>query len=233
MRAKDVMTTDVVTAGPETPVTEIAKTLLERRISGLPVVDEGGAVIGIVSEGDLMRREESGTERHPSWWLSLLLGPEERAAAYVKGHGRLAKDVMTRTVVTVGEDATLDEIAGLLEKHHVKRVPVVREGRLVGVVSRANLLHGLAAAKTATTPTADDETIRAAILKALRQEAGVRDEFFNVTVADGVVHLWGATDSDAERKAVRVAAENVPGVRAVDDHLGVMSTTVRGLLWAD
>jgi len=170
MRAKDVMTTEVVYAGPETDVRTIVQELLKRRISAVPVVDDGGRVIGIVSEGDLMRRAESDTEHHRSWWLQLLQDPEDRASEYLKTHGLKARDVMTRNPVTVSEDTSLDEIATLLERNGIKRVPVLRNGKLVGIVSRADLLHGLVArasqeAKSvaASGPTREDiiATIRA------------------------------------------------------------------------
>lgn len=140
MQAKDVMTAPVVTAETDTSVAAVAERLLERRISAMPVVDADGRVVGVVSEGDLMHRGESGGERHRSWWLALIASAEERSRDYVKNHGLRASDVMTRDPVTVGEDATLEEIAALLETHRIKRVPVLRDGRLVGIVSRANLL---------------------------------------------------------------------------------------------
>lgn len=184
MRAKDVMTSPIVTAGPQTTVPEIAKLLIERRISALPVVDQGERVIGIVSEGDLMRRVENTDERHRSWWLRLFSDPATDAADFVKTHGRRAADVMTRDVVTVGEDTPLHEIAALLEERRIKRVPVVREGRVVGIVSRANLLHGLAA-RPADTPvrSADDEVIRVAAETA----PAVREVRHHVTVLPPMV----------------------------------------------
>jgi CBS domain-containing protein len=233
MRACDVMTTNVISVREDTPVEDIARTLLEHRISAVPVLDRLGRLTGIVSEGDLLRRPESQTERPGAWWLGLLAAPEERAAGYVKSHGRQAKDVMTRSVVTVGETTTLEQVVDLLERHRIKRVPVLSGDKLVGIVSRANLLHGLATARTGEPVTADDETIRAAVLETISAEAGVRDEFINVLVADGTVHLWGAAESEEERDAVRVAVENTTGVRAIDDHLAVFPAQVRTMLWAE
>jgi CBS domain-containing protein len=234
MRAKDVMSSPVVTAGPQTTVPEIAKLLIERRISALPVVDQGERVIGIVSEGDLMRRVENTDERHRSWWLRLFSDPATDAADFVKTHGRRAADVMTRDVVTVGEDTPLHEIAALLEERRIKRVPVVREGRVVGIVSRANLLHGLAA-RPANTPvrSADDEVIRSRILTTLREEVGGMTHFVNVVVNDGVVDLWGATDSSEVAQAIRVAAETAPAVREVRHHVTVLPPMVRAALGAE
>jgi CBS domain-containing protein len=234
MRAKDVMTSPAVTVTPETTVQDIAKLLIERRISAVPVVDNGERLIGIVSEGDLMRRVENGGETHRSWWLRLLSEPTERAADYVKTHGRHAADVMTRGIVTVAEDAPLHEIAALLEARRIKRVPVVRDGRAVGIVSRANLLHGLAARPAdAPPPSADDEAIRSGILTTLREEIGGLTEFINVVVSQGIVDLWGATDSPEAKQAIRVAAENAPGTREVRDHVTVLSPLLRATLWAE
>jgi CBS domain-containing protein len=223
MRAKDVMTSPVATVTPETTVQKIAKLLIEQRISAVPVVDQGERVVGIVSEGDLMRRVATGTEWHRSWWLRLFSDPTTDAAEYVKMHGRHAADVMTRDVVTVSEDTPLHEIATLLEQRRIKRVPVVRDGRVVGIVSRANLLHGLAARPADTpAPTADDEAIRSRILTTLREEVGGMTQFVNVVVNQAVVDLWGITDSPEVARAIRVAAENTPGVRDVRQRVTVV-----------
>jgi len=232
VKAKDVMTRRVVTATPDTGVREIARLLTERRISAVPVVDAEGHVLGIVSEGDLVRRPELGTERHPSWWLRLFLAPEDRAREFVKSHGRRAKDVMTREVVTVDEDASLEDIAELLESRHIKRVPVVREGKIVGIVSRADLLRAFASRKTAPPPTGDDRTLRHRIEQAL-EEAGVRREFISVMVSGGVAHLWGIVDTPEEREAARVAAESVHGVRAVNIRLNILPPGTRALIGAE
>lgn len=232
MRAQDIMTTNVITVGIETTVQDIARTLLEHRISAVPVVNEATEVVGIVSEGDLMRRPETGAERHGSWWLNLLSSPESRAEAYIRSHGRLAGEVMTRTVHTVAADATLKEVAEILEGKRIKRVPVVRSGKLVGIVSRANLLHGIATASGDAGATPDDEIIRNAIMDALEREAGVQDEFINVTVSNGHVHLWGALLSEAERHATRLVVENTEGVQKIEDHLSVLPPEARSTLWA-
>lgn len=232
MQAKDVMTTPVVTVNPDTPVADIARRLVERRISAVPVVEANGHVIGIVSEGDLMRRPETGGERHPSWWLALLAEPEAQARAYVKTHGRYARDVMTHDPVTVGEDAPVEEIATLLEKHRIKRVPVVREGKLVGIVSRANLLQGMVAGQRAPRPSSDDRALRQRVIQAIGA-SGVRSEFINPVVAEGVVHLWGAAYSEVERQAIELAASNVAGAARVESQVGVLSPRVRGFIWAE
>lgn len=233
MRAKDVMTSPVVTVGPETTVPTIAKLLIERQISAVPVVDQEGRVIGVVSEGDLMRRVEHADERHRSWWLKLFSSPRDDAADYVRTHGRRAADVMTRDVATVSETAPLHEIAALLEERQIKRVPVIEGGRLVGIVSRANLLHGLAARREdAPVPTADDEVIRSRIQAALRQGIGMT-EFVSVVVKGGIVDLWGATESPEVKRAIKIAAETTEGVREVHDHVGVLPPMVRATLWAE
>jgi len=231
MQAKDVMTRNVVTVTEDTAVTEIARQLIARGISAVPVVDAAGKIAGIVSEGDLMRRDETGTAPTRSWWLSLFEAPQERATAYVKAHGRTAGDVMTRNVVTVSEDASLAEIAALLEKRRIKRVPVVRDGKPVGIVSRANLLHGLASAKPASATSADDAAIRQAVTAAFK-ESGVDQVFVNTVVADGVVNIWGEVDSAAEVKALTIAAEGVPGVKQVVNHVTVMKPNMRSMTWA-
>lgn len=232
MRAGDVMTTRVVTVSPDTAVRTIAQTLVERGISAVPVVDGEGRLLGIVSEGDLMRRAEAGTERQPSWWLDLLASPEDKARDYSRAHGLTARDVMSREVVTVDEDSSLASVAALLERHRIKRVPVVRDGALVGIVSRANLLHGLIAAQPAPAATAgDDSAIRERILAAVA-EAGLAEPYVNVVVSGGRVQLWGMVSSEAEKDALRVAAETAPGVVAVENNVAVAGPRQLRAGWA-
>lgn len=221
MLAKDVMTSPVLTVKPDDSVTQVARLLLDRHISAAPVVDDQGRLLGIVSEGDLMRRPESGTERHPSWWLTLISDPQDEARDYLKSHGLHARDVMSRHMVTVAEDAPLQEIASILEKHRIKRVPVVRDGKVVGIVSRANLLQALVAQPAPAPVQADDRALRTAVLEALR-ETGARTLYVNVVVSDGVVHLWGLAHSEDERNAMRVAAEGVRGVKSVEEKISVL-----------
>lgn len=232
MNAKDIMTTNVVTVDPETDVQSIARRLIERGISAVPVVDEAGRIVGIVSEGDLMRRPESATERHPSWWLGFITAPDEQARAYTKSHGRKAKDVMTRNVVTVSEDASLDEIATLLERNRIKRVPIVRDGKIVGIVSRANLLHGLATGAGSPPASANDAQIRENLTRAL-EETGIRTQYINVVVSDGVARLWGMVETGAQKEAARVAAESIGGVQRVEDNISIMPQMVRATLGAE
>ena len=219
MKAKDVMTPQVVSVSPDGTVSEVSNTLLMHGISAVPVVD-GDEMVGIVSEGDLIRRAEIGTaERHRSWWLRLFTGSATLATEYVKSHARRVRDIMTKKVITVTEDTLLSDVAAVLEKNRIKRVPVLRGGRVVGIVSRANLIRGLAAATTSLRPAApDDGEIRAKILEALRSQPWSSIGAADVTVTGGLVEFWGIYDSDQEREAARVAAENVPGVRKVEDH---------------
>lgn len=227
MQAKDVMTTRVITVSPDTSIQSIARLLMDERISAVPVVDERSRVVGIVSEGDLMRRSESGTERRGSPWLSLLATPAEAARAYAKSHGRRAGDVMTRDIISVKENASLADVAALLERHHIKRVPVLRDGALVGIISRANLLQGLVAQASGQPGSADDLDIRARIQAELR-DAGLDALRMNIVVSRGSVSLWGIVDSEDERRAIRIVAENTAGVTGVEDHLNVMSAMLRG-----
>jgi CBS domain-containing protein len=219
MQAADVMTVNVVSVDPETPVQEVAKLLSERGISGVPVVEKGGRLVGMISEGDLMRRVETGTQLRRSWWLEMLSTNTELATDYVKTHGRRARHVMTGKVVTVAETTPLVEIADMLERHRIKRVPVVRNGALVGIVSRANLVRALASGgrPAGAGPKADD-AIRDKLLAELRRQKWAEASPGNVIVTDGVVHLWGRVLSEEERQALAVAAENTDGVRAVEDH---------------
>ncbi len=221
MRARDVMTTHVITVGPDATIQEVAQLLLKHRFSAVPVVDRQGELVGIVSEGDLLRRAEVGTDRRRAWWLRLLTGAETLAADYVKSHSRKASDVMTKRVITATSDTPLSKIATLLERNSIKRVPVVDEGKLVGIVTRANLVQAFATMHKEAAPEVapNDSAIREKLLAQLRTEPWAQSWQLNVTVKDGVVDLWGVVSSDAERKAVRVAAENTPAVRAVNDHL--------------
>ena len=218
MKARDVMAAPVVTVKPSESVKEVALLLLENRISAVPVVDEG-KVVGIVSEGDLMHRSEAGTEVRRSWWLTGLTDEETLAAEYVKAHARKAGDVMTSKVITAGPEAPLHELAALMEANAIKRVPIVEDGRLLGIVSRANLLRAVASpAAHLETPLAD-ASIRDELLALLQREAWGRPWLLNVIVKDGVVDLWGVARSEAERKAIRIAAEGIEGVHAVKDNL--------------
>jgi CBS domain-containing protein len=231
MQAKDIMTAAVETVTPDTEMTEIARRLIARNISALPVVDGQNHVVGIVSEGDLMRRSENETERQPSWWIRVFAEPEDRARDYIKTHGMCAQDIMSRNVISVTEDTPLAEIAETLERHHIKRVTVLRDDKLVGIVSRANLLQGLVAAGAKTAASDSDRDVRAAIEKAAA-EAGLVAEHVSIVVADGVASIWGMVQSDAERTALGLAAERVSGVSRVENNINVMPAMVRASMGA-
>jgi CBS domain-containing protein len=221
MLARDVMFSPVITATPDTKILDVVQLMLDNRISAVPIVDDDDKLVGLVSEGDLLRRAEIGTERHRSWWLTAFRGAVSLAEEFTKSHSMKASEVMTKPVVTASEDTPLQQIAEILEKKKFKRVPVVRDGRVVGIVSRANLLQALTTQqeKMADTPSKDDRVIREAILKVLQGEKWSNMSHLNLVVLDGVVHFWGLVASDAQRQAVIVAAESVPGVRDIVDHM--------------
>ncbi|MGB7299967.1 MAG: CBS domain-containing protein [Burkholderiaceae bacterium] len=231
MRAKDIMTIPVVTVSPEAEVPEIATMLLKRRISAVPVIDAQGGLVGIVSEGDLMRHSDAKTKfgEARSWWLALVTNPVDNASAYIKKNGRYAREIMTRQVVTITEDTTLPEIAKLLEERHVKRVPVVKDGAVVGIVSRANLLQGFATTESKDVSTQDDTVLRSTIQAAI-DDAQIRTTYINIVVSDGIVHLWGAMESKEELAALKVIVENVEGLKSVDDHSSVISPQVAAMI---
>lgn len=219
MQASDILTQEVVTVSPDTTIAEVVRLMLTFRISGLPVVKDG-AVVGIVSEGDLLRRPETGTERRPRHWLQLFSSSETDAADYVRTHGLTAGEVMTTDVVCIAETTPIAEIATLLESRHIKRVPVARDGKLVGIVSRADLLRSLGSRLGARRQEGDSR-IRAAVLAELSRHPSwaPHPAEISVLVQDGVVHYWGYVRSDAQRKAVIVAGERVAGVQHVEDHM--------------
>jgi CBS domain-containing protein len=220
MKARDVMVSPVITVRPSASVKEVAQILLTSHVSALPVVDDAGRLVGLVSEGDLMRRADLGTQRHRAWWLAALFAEDEGLAReYVKAHGRKVSDVMTKRVITAAPDTSLNEIAGLLEKHSIKRVPIVEDGAIVGIVSRANLIQALATGRNALDIPVPDARLRDDILAHLRLQPWAHTSLLNVTVNDGIVDIWGITQSEAEKEALRVAAESMPGVRAVNDNL--------------
>jgi CBS domain-containing protein len=224
MRAMDIMTAEVITVAPTTSVQEVARLLSERGISGVPVVDGDNQVVGVISEGDLLHRAETGTERvrdkpRRSWWLDSLAS--NLAADYVKAHARTAQDVMTRDVVSVYETTPLTDVATLLETKRIKRVPVLRGGKLVGIVSRSNLVRAVAVAGVPEeTTVGDDRAIRAQLLTELNRQPWAKLWAADIIVKDGIVHLWVGTErSPEELSALRVAAENIPGVKKIEEHL--------------
>jgi CBS domain-containing protein len=220
MKAAEIMVKDVISVRPDDSVRDVAAVLLDRRISAAPVVTADGRLVGMVSEGDLVRRAEIGTERRRSWWLELFTAPETRAQDFVKAHAVKVADVMTKNVVTATEDASLAAIATLLEKNGIKRVPIVRGDNVVGIVSRRNILQAFAgSASSRGSVSRSDKAIEDAIIAQIRSLPWGKPWLLTVTVADGVAELWGPVDSEQERQAMRVAAEATPGVKAVKDNL--------------
>ena len=219
MHVRDVMVAPVITVKPSTTVKEVAGLFLEKKISAAPVVDSQEKLVGIVSEGDLLHRVEAGTERHHSWWLKGFIGNDTLAAEYVKAHGLKVSDVMTRRVVTASPQTPLHEVATLMEKNAIKRLPVLENGQLVGIVSRANLIQAVATARKLLDIPLSDTTIRENVLCQLKKQPWAHTTMLNVTVNAGVVDLWGVAESAAERKAIKVAAESTLGVCAVNDNL--------------
>ena len=222
MKAADVMGINVITAKPDWSVQQVAMVMLEKGIGGLPVVDKDNRVVGMVSEGDLMRRAECGTGHRHSWWLRMLMGRDGLAQEYVREHGRKVADVMTPTVITASPSTSLGEIAELLERNRIKRIPIVVNGKLVGIVSRANVVQAVASCLRSDSATNQaDASLRETILERFNNEPWAQTCLVNVTVNQGTADLWGLAESEAQKKAFRVAAEVTPGVRAVNDNLMV------------
>ncbi|HMK69949.1 MAG TPA: CBS domain-containing protein [Xanthobacteraceae bacterium] len=218
MQVRDIMTRNVICVGPKQTLVQAARLMLENRISGLPVVDAAGKLVGMVTEGDFLRRGEIGTERHRPKWLEFLLGPGRLAAEYVQASGRKVDEVMTADPCTVSEDDSLETVVELMEQQRIKRLPVMRDGKMVGIVSRANLMHALASLDRGTPAVGGgDAAIRDAILQALGSRPWAPS--VNVVVKNGVAELWGTITDERERQACIVATENVAGVTAVHDHL--------------
>ncbi|MGA7680970.1 MAG: CBS domain-containing protein [Pseudolabrys sp.] len=219
MKASDVMTIAVISADPDATVLQAARYMLQHHISGLPVIDKTRKLVGIVSEGDFLRRRETHTDRRHSRWLEFLMGPGKMAAEYTHSHGSKVAEVMTRKVYSVGEDATLEDIVELMERHRIKRVPVLRGQNVIGIVTRSNLMHAMVSlARTEPRAAKGDTTIREKLLAELQKEEWA-PAMANVVVRDGVVELWGVIIDDRQRQALKVAAENIPGVKAVKDHM--------------
>jgi len=219
MRAHQIMTRPVITVTPQTAIVEAANTMLQKHVSGLPVADATGKLVGIVSEGDFIRRSEIGTQRRRGRFLKFILGPGQAATDFVHEHGRKVAEIMTPQPLTITEDTAPEEIVELMEKNNVKRLPVMRGYKIVGIVSRANLLQAVASlAREIPDPTADDDHIRNRVIDTIE-----RNDWcpfgLGVIVRGGVVHLSGVITEERSRKAAVVAAKNVTGVTKVHDHL--------------
>jgi CBS domain-containing protein len=223
MRAHQIMTREVITARPDMSVVEAAGLMLRHHISGLPVVDAAGRLIGVLSEGDFMRRSEIGTERPRIRWLDWIAGPGKAAAEYVHEHGRKVGEIMTRDdLCTVTEDMPVQQLVRLMERRDIKRLPVVRGGVLVGIVTRSDLLRAVASlARAIPDPTADDDHIRDRVMAAIGKHDW-KPMRLDVVARDGIVHISGIISEESCRQACMVAAENVAGVRLVHDHLDLL-----------
>jgi CBS domain-containing protein len=220
MKARDVMVSPVITVGENASVRDVARLLLAKRISAVPVVDAAGKLVGIVSEADLLHRSEIGTQRPTSWWLSMISGERALADEYIMANARSVKDVMTTDVQTAKPDTPLYEIADMFEEKHVKRIPIVNDASdLVGIVSRANVIQAVASARPKLEVSLPDAIVREKLLAELKKQSWSHVHKLNATVANGTVDLWGFAQSEKERQAIRVAAESIPGVVAVNDHL--------------
>jgi len=220
MRAEDVMTRDVIAIDPDATVLEAARVMLEHHISGLPVINKMHKLVGVLSEGDFLRRRETHTERRRSRWLEFLMGPGRIAAEYSHSHGRKVSEVMTPEVQTVNETAALEDIVELMERKRIKRVPVMCGDQVVGIITRSNLMRAMVSlAREAPPVAADDAAIRARLLAEIDQQQWAPAATVNIVVRDGVVELWGLIVDERQRDALKVAAENIPGVKAVKDHL--------------
>src|SRR3954452_2624727 len=219
MRAHQIMTRSVISVTPDTSIVEAANIMLKRHVSGLTVVDNAGKLVGVVSEGDFIRRSEIGTGRKRGRWLRFILGSGKSASDFVHEHGRKVSEVMTSSPVTITEDTALAGIVDLMERSNVKRLPVIRGDTIVGIVSRANLLQAVAdLAREVPDPTADDDHIRARIFDALERNDW-SPHGLSVIVRNGIVHLSGIITDERSRQAAMVCAENITGVKKVHDHL--------------
>jgi CBS domain-containing protein len=220
MNASNIMTPDVISADPDATVLQAARYMLQHHISGLPVIDKTEALVGILSEGDFLRRRETHTDRRPSRWLEFLMGPGKLAAQYTHTHGSKVSEVMTTNLRTVSEDTPLEKIVKMMERYRIKRVPVLRGKKVVGIVTRANLMHAMVSlARGEPKAATGDAAIRQELLKELKTEKWALASMINVVVREGVVELWGMIVDDRQREALVVAAENIPGVKQVKDHL--------------
>lgn len=218
MKAADIMSRDVITVSPEDRIADVVALMLEKKVSGIPVVDAENNVVGIVTEGDFLRRTELDTRRERTRWLEFILGPAKAAADYVEANARRVKDVQTPNPVTVTQYTPLNDIVALFEQHKIKRVPVTANGKLVGIVSRIDLLRALA--KKLNRPTlASDDTIREQITAAIAREPWAPPYIPEPDIEDGVVTLRGTIFDATVREALKVLIETVPGVREVRDQL--------------
>jgi CBS domain-containing protein len=222
MQARDIMTTDIIVARPEATVYEIARLMTDKRISGLPVVNTEGDILGMISEGDLLHRAELGTEAKQKWWLKLFADPDQMARSYAKSHGLRAVDVMSRPVVSVDADQDLADVAQVLDSSKFKRVPVLRDGALAGIITRADLVRALCnEPRRVPIGKVDDGTLQTRINAEIRKQSWLSASMLNVLVDKGTVELWGFIDSQEQKTALKILVEGIEGVTAIEDHVRV------------
>jgi CBS domain-containing protein len=220
MKAGDIMSARVISISPDASVQDAVTLMLQNHISGLPVIDTSGTLVGMVTEGDFLRRAETGTERKRPRWLEFLVGPNRLAEEYVESHARKVGEMMTREPITITEETPLDEIVQVMERRRIKRVPVMRGAQVVGIVSRSNLMRAVATlGRTAPPPAKTDAAIRQQLLAEFEKQFWAPAALIDVVVKDGVVELWGTILEGAQGEAIRVCAENIPGVKKVVSHL--------------
>jgi CBS domain-containing protein len=224
VKAQDIMTRAVVTVGPYTPVPDIAAMMVEKHISGMPVVTESGEIIGIVSQSDLLHRVETGTERESrrKWWILNLADADALAREYAKAHGLREQDVMSRYVISVRDDAELRDVADILDTHRIKRVPVLQGGRLVGIITRGDLVRALSQVQVSKpAKKVDDAALHKTLRDRIRAQPWVNESYISVTVNDGVVELWGFVDTVDQHSALRALVEETDGVSRLEDKITV------------
>lgn len=228
MKAQDIMTRDVTTVSPNTSVRDIAALMVEKHISGVPVLTDNGEIIGIVSQSDLLHRAELGTERKHKWWFRTFSDSDALAREYAKAHGLKAHDIMARYVVSVRDDAELRDVADILDNHRIKRVPVVREGRLLGIITRGDLVRALSQVQISkTAKTIDNAALHKTLHDRIRTQSWINESYINLTVNDGVVELWGYVETVDQHSALRALVEETDGVSRVEDKL-IVGVPFRG-----
>jgi CBS domain-containing protein len=222
MKAKDIMTHCLVSIAPEAPIRDAIARMISHQVSGMPVIDADGKLIGMVTEGDFLRRPEMRTEAPRRRWLELLLGPGSDATEYARSHGRTVQDVMSPSVVTVGKETPLSEVVRLMEDHAIKRIPVIDDGRVVGIVSRADLMSALGEylIKPRKVSPVSDESIRRTIVTEMKRQPWCPVQSLSIRVRKGFVDLNGTIFDARQRRALHVLVENVQGVKGIHDHLG-------------
>lgn len=222
MKAHEIMTRDVITVRPQTSVRDIAALMVEKHISGVPVLTDDGKIIGIISESDLLHRAEVGTERRRKWWFRAFGDSNQLAQDFAKAHGLKAHDVMSRYVVSVREDAELSDVADILDNRRIKRAPVVEGDRLVGIITRGDLVRALSRVQiTKAAKMIDNATLHKTLHDRIRSQPWINQSYISVTVNDGVVELWGVVDTADQHSALRALVEETDGVTRVDDKISV------------